>query len=89
MIKKMNSEFGIPSSLQFQERLWIRPLAFFLLELLTFIDQDLAVVGQGYREPFQRTGRRSLKVDAVLVVSASVTRALELLLGFQPVGRTA
>src|SRR5262245_21129745 len=65
----------------------VNPLTHFLLERLALIDFDLAVVGDRNRVPLQGARRRAFEVDPVLVKSAAVARAFELLLSFKPIGR--
>src|SRR5687767_14481210 len=60
------------------------------LALLRLVDPHVAVVGvHVHVEALERAGRRPLEVDAVHVVARAVARALELVLGREPVGRAA
>src|SRR3569623_1821375 len=67
----------------------ILPLPHLFLKHLALVDFQLAVVRQANRIAFERSRRRAFEVDAVLIKSAAVAGAFELLLGFQPVGRAA
>src|SRR3972149_1361513 len=80
---------GPLTSNEFEERLRIFPLPGLELERTTLVDQNLAVVRQGNPEPFERTWRRPFEVDPGHVETAPVARALELVLGFQPVRSAA
>ena len=71
------------------ETVGVGPLPQLLLELLTLIDHDLPVVGQGDLESFQGTRGGAFEVDSRNVEAAAVTRAFEFLLVGQPVGRAA
>src|ERR1700730_9000862 len=75
--------------LYLDEGFLIVPLTKFLLELLTLIDQELAVVRNADAPALQRPRRRSLEVNARDLEAAAVTRAFELLFSLQPVGSAA
>src|SRR5262249_32815885 len=72
-----------------QERARLGPVALLVEVLDALVDEDLAVLGLGDAEPFERARRRALKVDPGLVEAAPVARALELVLGREPARRAA
>src|SRR5262249_40172069 len=59
------------------------------LVLLVLVDEDLPVVAQDDLVPLERPRRGTLEVDPRRVEAAAVTRALELVLGREPVRRAA
>src|SRR5215203_3803792 len=66
------------------------PLPQLPLELLRFVDDDLAVVrADEDAGALERPGRRPLEVDAAPVVAAAMARALELVLRVEPGRRAA
>src|SRR3989454_7870056 len=69
-----------------QERFRLDPVPVFKEELDVPVDQNLAVVGQGNPEAFERAGSRSFKIDAAAAEPAPVTWTLEFVLGFKPPG---
>src|SRR5260221_2947726 len=64
-----------------------RPLPLLFLELGVLVDQDLPVVGERDLVAFERSRSRPLEVDAGLLEARALARALEVLLGGEPVRR--
>src|SRR5262245_16140928 len=71
------------------ERIRIIPLAEFLLELATLVNDDLPIVADAESPAFERSRGRAFEVHARDVEARAMARAFEFLVRFEPIGCAA
>src|SRR5947207_9161931 len=75
--------------LSFNKRFRVAPLAQFFLELLTLIDDNLAVVGDGDGPALERARRGTFEIHPRNLEAAAVAGTVKFLLLVPPIGRAA
>src|SRR5947207_13055375 len=73
--------------LSFNKRFRVAPLAQFFLELLTLIDDNLAVVGDGDGPALERARRGAFEIHPRNLEAAAVAGTFKFLLLVPPIGR--